>query len=409
MEIASNRLQLQEWGSIPLSASDLGSLRESASIQALLRAGIIEIAYGADGRAWLKAKAFVGSASITPTLTLTITEKVPGTLLGLQRSLIPKDLKTLSALGHGGDGVMIDRVAAMYVETLGAYVTRGLFKRYTQTAVRSYTPKGRIDVRGTATLWARGHRPQLALGQHGLDPENELNRLLGYSALIAERILRGSNNDGSVRRLRGFARSIPIASPNEQSAIPDLVARAQAISERFCPTAMEALNLAVILAHSMSPIFHHAGHGQLPLALFANLEDLFERAVRATLATMVPLRPKSASEPMFPDRPSYFRCFPDYAFVRSSSLVVGDAKYKDVPGSPANDDVYQLVAHMRAFGAMAGFLIYPGQAPSIQSIGTLPTGGAVFKVHVRSEQLAEDIQSALDGIQVPAKPAGGDI
>jgi hypothetical protein len=72
---------------------------------------------------------------------------------------------------------------------------------------------------------------------------------------------------------------------------------------------------------------------------------------------------------VFPEQRTY-RAEPDIVLWRfRKPYVVADAKHKELDSSPSNPDVYQLVAHAKAWGVCDGALVYPGTQVSKVEIG----------------------------------------
>lgn len=81
---------------------------------------------------------------------------------------------------------------------------------------------------------------------------------------------------------------------------------------------------------------------------------------------------------------------------------MGDVKYKEFDGSAAASDVYQLLAHAKAFGALSAFLIFPGDTYSVRELGTSRQGIDTAFFSVRVQHLQEDLAAVAARIGCPS-------
>jgi 5-methylcytosine-specific restriction endonuclease McrBC regulatory subunit McrC len=145
--------------------------------------------------------------------------------------------------------------------------------------------------------------------------------------------------------------------------------------------------------------------GRVPRSWFLNLEMLFETAVERILGQL--LQPsarlthgKRNSVFVFSDV-GYLKAEPDLVIrEQAGEVVVGDVKYKDLSGAADPSDLYQLLAHARAYGARRAFLVYPGEQFSVKCVG-----GAFGEIDVHTmvldvRALDRDLSSGLSAIRV---------
>jgi len=386
-------IRIRERSKVRLSASQFRMLQQSPALNALINSKVLEVYLG-DGGAWLKSGAHVGSARINPDLTLEIYEKISGSLDSLQSALLPPDIKVVKTPSFAGTGRFIDRVCAVYANALGAYLSFGAKKLYRPEELISYFPRGRIDVSKTSRLWAKGKRPTLVSRRQNISTENDLNRLLKYAANLSEGVLSECVDPDALTMIRRYSVSLSCSVQGyraDAGAIDDALDMARSHSQ----AALDAAHLAAAICNSLSPVFANTNTKVVPLAVFASLEDLFERAVRSVLKARYDMDGHRTSRPLFADRLGQYGCFPDYVVRAQKHLLLGDAKYKELENGPDNADVYQLIAHMDAYQAVSGFLIYPSLEYGASKLGTTNSGRRICIFSVRPTFLAHDIEQAL--------------
>lgn len=163
----------------------------------------------------------------------------------------------------------------------------------------------------------------------------------------------------------------------------------------------------LLLAHESFE--HSAATGSSsPRAWFLNLETLFEAAVRNTMGVVAGSgvrisAGRDAPMPVFPATPTKeYRANPDLVIrAASSTVAVGDVKYKAIDEGPSASDVYQLLVHATAFGADEAFLVYPSDTFSCVDLGTSAAGPRVRVFTVDARELGDHLQQVLLTLGVP--------
>ena len=146
---------------------------------------------------------------------------------------------------------------------------------------------------------------------------------------------------------------------------------------------------------------------------FIGLHDLFEKAVRRTIGSLLgpDFRVRKGSDfnsRLFTESTRY-DTDPDVVVEGPSRTLVGDVKYKKPLGSSGklvrSKDVYQLLAHASAFGADGCFTVDAGAGEQMRGryLGKSPTGIPTwsFKVSpskLKTQTLALLEEMSLDGI-----------
>jgi hypothetical protein len=180
----------------------------------------------------------------------------------------------------------------------------------------------------------------------------------------------------------------------------------EALSDsRVSPDLSRALRLSrpIVLHLGSWPDAAWAEHSSL--AFFLSLSSLFEEAVSGVVAEIVApklvvRKGRALSQSLFVDNHETFVADPDIVASGATGVsFVGDCKYKDLGGgTPAHDDVYQLLCHCEAFATRMGVLIYPGGTCSAQLVGTTPALVALHRVTVRPRFLKQDLREVLSSL-----------
>jgi hypothetical protein len=131
----------------------------------------------------------------------------------------------------------------------------------------------------------------------------------------------------------------------------------------------------------------------IPDSYFINLETLFESAVLQALREVgdrwngVDAGARQGVYLLADSR--LYEAEPDIVVGASGRVgLVGDCKYKDLQVRPEPDDVYQLIAHCRAFGSSLGLIIYPGDGTMVERLGSTIGGVEVYCGTVSLRDLA---------------------
>jgi len=138
-----------------------------------------------------------------------------------------------------------------------------------------------------------------------------------------------------------------------------------------------------------------------------NLESLFEECFRKAMRIVASEFGVSVSDAavaeqyVFPEQRTY-RAEPDVVISRAGTrMAVADTKHKDFGGTPSNPDIYQLVAHAKAWGVSTAALVYPSQSITETSIGTAATGVAIKAFTVNVADLIRGARAVMSSL-VPA-------
>ncbi len=300
---------------------------------------------------------------------MNVVEKVPGAFDALISALAPRSFRYAQAAMKAS---LVGRpdaiVAAMLVAAARTYLSQGGEAVYRDERLTGAYVTGRLDVRRTAGLRARGVRHRVAFTRYVLDDDTPLNRAI-YGALGVLATPSASSEFGvhiaaGARALRASfglsAKSAATMSRSELRIEAGLVAEITPRGRQL--VAYEAAVLA-------SAVFGERGDRLIPKAWFVSLEELFERLVRSLASEVVgdAARVGSAAEwplggtapPLFPEQSKRYPSNPDLIIALGRRLAIGDAKYKDFDGWPGASDVHQLVAHAAACRADRAALFYP--------------------------------------------------
>ncbi|MET3828533.1 hypothetical protein ABIC16_004288 [Sphingomonas sp. PvP055] len=172
------------------------------------------------------------------------------------------------------------------------------------------------------------------------------------------------------------------------------------------PALFEAAALSLAILQGAAPSDGQDAEATVPRSWFVNLENLFERAVRASIAEaldgVAEVSGPDKRSPLFRGPPPRLPANPDVVVRTTDRVAVFDAKYKDRDGDPSASDIYQLLAHAAALGANRAALFYPsnGYDAPVQ-MGRSSTGCEVWAFGLDLAQIRQSMRSALRIMSFP--------
>lgn len=268
-----------------------------------------------------------------------------------------------------------------------AYFSTGGEYAYVERMEVGSVIAGRLDTPATVALRAQGLRHQAAFHRQAMTQDVEINRVL-LAALRQIEILDAELplTAADLVRSRELARLLDDARTADVlfGARERWIARARRVASGDGPPDRRDLAAlcAVVLAHESFE--REATSATGPRAWFLNLEMLFEEAVRRVFAAARPsggITKASGVTPIF-DLVAGYNAAPDVVFREMGLLrCIGDAKYRDWPGGAGTSmhaEVYQLLAHAKAYDASIAFLAYPGDSYEVLDFGASITGCHVW-------------------------------
>jgi hypothetical protein len=172
------------------------------------------------------------------------------------------------------------------------------------------------------------------------------------------------------------------------------------------------LGLARIFALHFGP--GAASSVQIPVSWFVNLETLFEDAFMTVLRQAAP---RALPNFLFREgrtfgrtvitSPSSYEARPDVVGCHGDAFpLIMDTKYKDLEKEPHQGDLYQLMAHMAAFGARVGVLIYPSERYDLRFLGRAGGESKIYVALCGLARLQDDVQILLQELNAKEGLAG---
>lgn len=387
-----------------MSRTDYAALDASSVFADLIDQGLVSLVRTRKTPFGLRAGAFVGEAQVG-SRRLVIAPKVAGTLEALISWAVPLDVRVATPPSLvAKDAQILDVFVAQLLEAVGRYLRTGRIRHYRTTSGVSSTPKGRLDVRGTAALEARGRAGVVAYTTRRLTADTPLNCFLGLGLFAVEEYARSTDAPRAlVARARSYAALFEDVSWRRYRHAPwgpALEALHQnAWREAESEDALSALLYGRALLQNLGA-WPTEGSTALtvPQSFFVNLESLFEEAVRNAVQGSGYTASKGAvlKRPLFHERSKNFVADPDIVLTTYDPPVLLDTKYRDLEGGlPGHGEVYQLAAHATAFDAKIAALIYPletgrGEPSRLTSLGTTASGLRMYfaEVDVANLQVA---------------------
>ncbi|WP_411340688.1 hypothetical protein V6U71_01615 [Sphingopyxis sp. J-6] len=396
------KITLRERSSIEIGEDVYRALENSSDFWKLVDEGIFVLLRSKGKSFGLRANAYVGQFSAGDDLHVHVIEKVQGSVAGLLRLSAPDDLRSiLSESLHGQDELLLPEYAKHLTRAVGRYISHGRVKAYVSETKQHSRPVGRIDLRASLTLSARGSKGKLVCTQQVLSADLPSNQIIGLSLAFAEALLSA---DPKYLELLGLCRSyarlfedVDWRGVNRKNATSRDRLFAAAFSE-----VRKGTDLYVALGYARALILHLGSWAaddasiRTPHSYFLNLESLFENAVRAEMEeTHGKRRVKKGSElntPLLSKIPNRYIVDPDVVIIGEEITVI-DCKYKDISDYPSHSDLYQLEAHAQALEARMAILVYPGDVPRNRSLGTTRSGVNIQVAQVRPQRISTDLEA----------------
>ena len=397
-------VSVPERGEVKVDDLTWQRLSEDPTFWSLKDQNVLDVTHYRSGRWALKGGRYVGRAVIGG-LALEVTEKVPGVLrtlvdlggLGTPR-LVPAESPVTAT--PESTSVLVD----IFLAATSDYLGGGQERKYQRFLERGAFLNGRLDVRQTSLLRARGMKHQAAFRRERLTADLPLNRSI-YAALREVAAL-GDLAQASPSQV-GRARVLSLAFSEcflSTAGIPRSVltttAAAQADRTDLDRNVRSAAALAAAVLDTAGFGGTEIGHRNVGRAWFVNVEKLFESAVRQVVDSVLGggrAEPARQRPPLFDASRGRYRANPDIVISDGGDVVaVADAKYKDFSSWPTTADVHEIVAHAAAFGTTKAVLFYPAApAAEVRVFGRAATGCQLWAAGLSLDGFEEDVATAL--------------
>jgi 5-methylcytosine-specific restriction endonuclease McrBC regulatory subunit McrC len=367
-------LEVAERSSIFIDREQYRRLEDSADFMVLCDQGILSLAR-TGGSFRLNAGPHVGHALIGD-MAIHVREKVPGALASMLAATDATAIRetSLSSTASDSAGVVLT-VLDRFIDAVDKYLAMGRVKHYQEVRAVGCVPRGKIDVAATMRRWVLGRPEVIAYRQWHLSPRLLLNRAVGLALHAAEHFVP-ANDDYRRRRLRTLGILFDDVQWQQLGRCPRPAIRA-AFDElfRIYPDMQGLVSLSRFFAlHCGTTCVTH--EDELPYSWFVNLETLFEECVRSALQEASAGTPLVVSDWRQEERFLFasgntYRTEPDIVvWHRGKPFAILDAKYKSLPDAgPDHGDLYQLIAHARAWSVREAFLVYPGNRTDCLPLG----------------------------------------
>lgn len=408
-------IRVPERGHVDIGAQEWRALSGDPGFWQLVDKKMLEVRHRTRGRVRLLGTRWVGSALLGG-MHVELAEKVPGALASLLEFATEGAFRLARTPSSATElGNMARLLARQFLDATRIYASEGLEFHYASRDNIGSLGGGRINIGKTLDLRAQGLRHLIAFEQDYVTYDTPKNRVVLRALREIETIARliglparDVARARSLALLFGDARATEVLFGAREAfarQAEQLTAEPEHVKDR------DLLALAsVMLSHeSFEP--RRPTARKAPRAWFLNLEDLFEKATRRTLARLCPAgmavskgRDRKPPIKVFTLVEDMYRANPDLVIESAASMVaVGDVKYKLWTGTAGHDDIYQLLVHAAAFRAPAAFLIFPGEGFSAQDLGVSATGCRTWVFTVDPRSLALGASEALLAMGLPTR------
>ena len=404
------RIEVRERGRSSISLADFNALNRHPGFEQLIADGIFSLVRTKSAGTAISAGPYVGETIIDGIGRITVQPKVPDALAALLRWSVPKDVRVVGQSSLvGSDSPVLEHFLAGFLESLAKYLVHGRLKRYRSRRRVSAVPHGRIDVRTSMQLEARGKFGVLAYTERFLDADNALNRFLALALLACEEFCISINSPGLLARTRSYMALFEEVS--WRSYWSHTLRKAQELfplAMEQCPSADSERAVlygrAILWNLGAWPTDGSSGI-VVPHSFFLNLETLFEEAVRNVMAVSYEVVKGSAlNEPMFGGIPKSYIADPDIVVRTPTSFVVADTKYRDLSnGLPGHAELYQLHSHTRTLKGDLAVLIYPaesvgGEAWTLRELGETNDGIKTYVATVDVSRISDSVGRLMNDL-----------
>lgn len=392
-------IDIPERGSVTVDGGTFESLAEVPSFWNLLEAGIISAEKAGFDHFKLRGSRYVGRALIG-SVSLNLVEKVPGSLAALISSASSGAFRVTETDASASSlGELFALLARVFLDRTRLYVSQGLSGVYERREEAGSLIGGTLDTPGTVRLRAKGFRHMAAFSRPVFHRDLPKNRVilaaLRQVELLCSQVALSSTDVAAARSLAHFfgdAHDLEVLRGPREGWVQE-ARRLEA--ESSAPAERDLLALAGVLLSHLSFELQNQLAERAPRSWFLNLENLFEMAVRHMLETVSPqavsvVGGNTMNKSIFDAVSGHFRADPDLVLTRAETpFAVGDAKYKPWAGlstASIHHDMYQLLAHASAFGAVKAFLVFAHDEFDSVHLGKSATGTDTwaFAVDVRN-------------------------
>lgn len=399
------KLAVPERGTSAVSAANWNAVASQEAFWRLVQAGIITAETGKAGGWNLKGSCYVGRALIGDVL-LEVHEKFTGSfekLLALGPVKAPLVAKAAAPVTP--DPLSTPLLISLFIRAAKTYLSGFKLTRYASREDQGTLASGRLNIRRTVQLRAKGMMHQVAFTRTILSADLDINQAV-YAALrevdFVARVTPVAPQDLATARALSTALSecLPSVWKARKGSLQERAIKA-ATQPRLHPVVRDVASLAVAVLDS-------AGFGgatswtrTVERSWFVNLETQFEDAVRAEIRRQLtpglsvtgPVRRPALFDP----DPGRYAANPDIVVgSEETTIAIGDAKYKEFTGWPAAADVHELLSHASAYQAPKAFFVFPHEERFICSrLGRAAMGCDVWAFGITFDRFQDDLTAAL--------------
>ena len=399
------KISVPERGTSPVGSADWSALSADEGFWRLVEAGIVGVETRKGGGWQLRGTCYVGR-SIVGGKVLEISEKFEGSFAKLLSLGFPKAPLVADSLAPvTPDTASTPLLIAIFIRAARRYLSGHKRVEYIGRNDKGTLVGGRLDVRGTARLHAKGMRHQAAFIRNATTANVGVNRAI-YAALrqveILARTVSIAPQDLAAARALSTVLEECLASVRNspKGALAAAAAGAAAQYGRNSPVG-DAASLAAAVLDAAGFGGTAAWTRTIERSWFVNLETQFEEAVRACVKAQLRDRYRTdravGRPPLFQATKGRYAANPDLVIRDAEGTVaIADAKYKDLAGWPSASDVHELLCHASAYGAKKAFLVFPNESGfHSRYFGVSATGCDVWAFGVTFDRFEDDVRSAL--------------
>ncbi|MEL7739065.1 hypothetical protein AAG614_11835 [Citromicrobium bathyomarinum] len=399
------KFSVAERGTSPVNSADWSVLSSDEGFWRLVDAGIVRVETRKAGGWQLRGTCYVGRSVIGDNV-LEISEKFEGSLAKLLSLGAPKAPLVANAQAPvTPDAASTPLLILLFIRAARRYLSGHKRIGYIGRKDEGTLVGGRLDVRRTVRLHAKGMRHQAAFVRNATTADVGINRAI-YAALRQVEVLSRTVSIATADLAAARALStvleecLPSVRNSPKGSLVVAATEASARYGRDSPVG-DAASLAAAVLDSAGFGGTQAWTRTIERSWFVNLETQFEGAVRTCVKSQLEgdYRTDRAvgRPPLFPSTKGRYAANPDLVIRDGNGAVaIADAKYKELAGWPSASDIHELLCHASAYGAQKAFLVFPNESGfDSRHFGVSATGCDVWAFCVTFDDFEDDIRSAL--------------
>ncbi|GAB7193411.1 hypothetical protein NUM3379_41210 [Kineococcus sp. NUM-3379] len=396
----------------------------------LVESGLFSLRQRGPRHVEIEGHQYVGRALIDQNCIVAISEKVTGSLRALLTEITGVDIRVEDESSRLAEFGIVSRfLLTEFVRASESYVASRREARYVYKPASSPVLAGSLNMAATLRLHALGRTNYFAFSRSQVLRDKPLDRIvLAALMLLDEEGATLGLDAGTIFRARVVAGALEEVRDEDFLMLGTIghLKLAEEVEEEFDTPMLDKdlARLAAITLMQKGWDEQEQSDGATPRAWFLNLESLFERAVRSTLAAILPDdtvdRGQSSTRRLFTGGVDRSKVNPDIiVHGRTGVRLVADVKYKSLNSAVADHDyetvprrrskkaprpdLYQVLMHAASLECNRALVVYAADSAeqmTIRFLGRSATGCDTWIAAIRPTYLREDLSKVIEALLI---------